>query len=85
VWYPLHPLYRKHDLSVVRTFGCRDLQYLELRGPEIRKAVCGWMVDPDLCGQMTCGLLPTADLPSLLELARWLREQAIAGLSWESR
>ena len=85
MWYPLHPLYRKHDFSVVRTFGCRDLRYLELRGPEIRKAVPGWMVDPDLCGHMTSGLLPAVDVPSLLELARWLREQAIADLSCESR
>jgi hypothetical protein len=65
-------------------FGCRGLQYLELRCAEIRKAVPGWMLDPDFCGQMTCGLLPTVDLPSLLELARWLREQATADLSGES-
>jgi hypothetical protein len=79
----LHPLYRKHEFSVVRTFGCRDLQYLELRCVEIRKAVPVWMVDRDLCAQMACGLLPTVDLPSLLELARWLRERVIADLSCE--
>ena len=83
MWYPLHPLYRKHEFSVVRTFGCRDLQYLELRCLEVRKAVPGWMVDPDLCGRMTCGVLPTVDLASLLELARWLRGQAIGDLSCE--
>jgi hypothetical protein len=42
------------------------------------------MVDADLCDQMTCGLLPAADLSSLLELVRWLDEQAIADLQGKS-
>jgi hypothetical protein len=32
------------------------------------------MVDADFCGQMTCGLQPTTDLPTLLELTHWLEE-----------
>jgi hypothetical protein len=38
------------------------------------------MVDADLCGQMTCGLQPAADLPTLLELVRWLKEHPLADL-----
>jgi hypothetical protein len=38
------------------------------------------MVDADLCGQMTCGLQPAADLATLLELVRWLEEHPTAGL-----
>jgi hypothetical protein len=64
----------------MRKFGCRGVQYLDLHCPEIRQAVPDWMVDADLCGQMTCGLLPAADLPSLLELVRWLNEQTVPDL-----
>ena len=74
VWYPFHPFFGKHDFSVMRRFGCRDVEYLDLRCPEVRQAVPSWMVDADLCGQMTCGLQPTTDLPTLLELVRWLEE-----------
>ena len=38
------------------------------------------MVDADLCGQMTCGLQPAADLAALLELVRWLEEHPTADL-----
>ena len=31
VWYPFHPLYRTHDLSVVRKFGCYDVEYVRTR------------------------------------------------------
>jgi len=80
VLYVFHPFYRKHDFSVMRKFGCRGVEYLDLQGPEIRLAVPAWMVDIDLCGQMTCGLQPAADLPTLLELVHWLKEHPLAGL-----
>ena len=73
VWYPFHPFFRKHDFCVVRKFGCRDVEYLDLRSAEVRQAVPAWMVDADRCGQMTCGLQPAVDLPTLLELVRWLK------------
>jgi hypothetical protein len=38
------------------------------------------MVDANLCRQMTCGLQPTADLSTLLELVRWLEEHPTADL-----
>jgi hypothetical protein len=53
---------------------------LDLHCPEIRQAVPAWMVDADFCGQMTCGLQPAADLSTLLELARWLKEHPLADL-----
>ena len=80
VWYPFHPLFRRYDFSVVRRVGCRDVEYLDLRCPEVRQAVPSWMVDADLCRQMTCGLQPAADLSTLLELVRWLDEDPTAGL-----
>ena len=80
VWYPFHPFFRKYDFSVMRKFGCRDVEYLDLRCPEYRQAVPSWAVDADLCGQMTCGLQPAADLPTLLELVRWLEEHPTADL-----
>ena len=64
----------------MRKFGCRDVEYLDLHCPEIRQGVPAWMVDADLCGQMTCGLQPAADLPTLLELVRWLKEHPLADL-----
>ena len=80
VWYPFHPFFRKHDFCVMRKFGCRDVEYLDLRCPDVRQAVPSWMVDADLCGQMTCGLRPAANLPTLLELVRWLKEHPTADL-----
>jgi hypothetical protein len=59
---------------VVRRFGCRNVEYLDLCGPDWRQAVPAWMVDRDRCAQMTCGLQPAADLAALLELARWLEQ-----------
>jgi hypothetical protein len=38
------------------------------------------MVDADLCAQMTCGLLPAVDLPTLIELVRWMEQHPIADL-----
>lgn len=64
----------------MRKFGCRDVEYLDLRGPEQRQAVPSWAVDADLCRQMTCGLQPAADVPALLELVRWLKEHPAADL-----
>jgi hypothetical protein len=80
VWYPFHPFFREHDFCVMRKFGCGGVEYLDLRGSEVRQAVPAWMVDADRCGQMTCGLQPAVGLPTLLELARWLKEQPAAGL-----
>jgi hypothetical protein len=74
VWYPFHPLYRTHDLSVVRKFGCHDVEYVQLAAPE-RQAVPAWMLDQERCAQMTIGLEPTVDLAALLRLADWLQAQ----------
>jgi hypothetical protein len=64
----------------MRKFGCRDVEYLDLHCAEVRQAVPSWMVDADLCSQMTCGLQPATDLPALLELVGWLKEHPIADL-----
>jgi hypothetical protein len=80
VWYPFHRFFRKHDFRVMRKFGCRDVEYLDLQCPEVRQAVPSWMLDADLCGQMTCGLQPAVDLPTLLELVRWLKQHPTADL-----
>ena len=72
VWYPFHPFFRKHDFSVMRKFGFRDVEYLDLCNTNVRQSVPSWMVDADLCEQMTCGLQPAASLPTLLELVRWI-------------
>jgi hypothetical protein len=80
VWYPFHPFFNKHDFSVMRRFGCRNTEYLDLQAPGIRQAVPSWMVDADLCGQMTCGLQPAVDLSTLLELVRWLETHSAADL-----
>jgi len=69
-----------HDFSVMRKFGCGNVEYLDLRSPEVRQGVPAWMIDADLCAQMTCGLQPAADLPALLELCRWLEVHPIADL-----
>jgi hypothetical protein len=61
-------------------FGCRGVEYLDLRCPAVRQAVPSWMVDRDLCAQMTCGLQPAADLATLLELVRWLESHLPADL-----
>ena len=76
VWYPYHPLYGVHDLSVVREFGCWDVQYVELAAQK-RQAIPAWMLDQERCAQMTCGLQPTVDLAALLELANWLQAQGL--------
>jgi hypothetical protein len=73
VYYSFHPLLSKQDLSVLRRFGAGDSEYLELHGSEVRQVVPAWMLDLDRCTEMTCGLQPTADLASLLDLAHWLR------------
>jgi len=64
----------------MRKLGCGDQEYLDLECPEVRQAVPSWMVDADLCGQMTCGLQPAVDLTTLLELVRWLEEHPTEGL-----
>ena len=74
VWYPFHPLYRTRDLSVLRTFGCYDVEYVQLAAPG-RQAVPAWMLDQELPAQMTIGLQPTADMAALLRLADWLHAQ----------
>jgi len=76
VWYPYHPFYGIHDLSVVREFGCGDVKYVELAARE-RQAVPAWMLDQDRCAQMTYGLQPAADLAVLLELTDWLQAQGL--------
>ena len=48
--------------------------------PKSGRPFPSWMVDADLCRQMTCGLQPAADLSTLLELVRWLDEDPTAGL-----
>ncbi len=73
MWYAFHPLLGKQDLSVLRKFGSGDAEYLELKGAQVRQVIPAWMLDPDRCAQMTFGLQPTADVASLVELARWLR------------
>ncbi len=67
-------------MSVVRKFGCGDAEYLDLSNSDVRQAVPAWMVDADFCGQMTCGLLPAADLPALLELVRWIEQHPLPDL-----
>ena len=74
VWYPFHPLYRTPDLSVVRKFGCYDVEYVQLAAPE-RQAVPAWMLDQERAAQMTIGLQPTVDMAALLRLAEWLQAQ----------
>ena len=74
VWYAFHPLYRAPDLSVVRKFGCYDVEYVQLAAPE-RQAVPAWMLDQERCAQMTIGLQPVADMAALLRLAEWLQAQ----------
>jgi hypothetical protein len=74
VWYVFHPLYRTPDLSVVRKFGCHDVEYVQFAAPE-RQAVPAWMLDEERCAQMTIGLQPTVDLAALLRLADWLQAQ----------
>jgi hypothetical protein len=74
VWYVFHPLYRAPDLSVVRKFGCHEVEYVQLGAPE-RQAVPAWMLDEERCAQMTIGLQPTVDLAALLRLADWLQAQ----------
>ncbi len=74
VWYPFHPLYRTPDLSVVRKFGCYDVEYVQLAAPE-RQAVPAWMLDQERCAQMTIGLQPAVDMAALLRLAEWLQAQ----------
>ena len=61
-------------------FGCRGVEYLDLRCPSVRQAVPAWMIDRELCEQMTCGLQPAADLAALLELLRWLESDLPADL-----
>jgi len=80
VCYPLHPFFGKHDFSVMRRFGCRGIEYLDLCDSKIRRVVPSWMVDADLCAQMTCGLQPAADLPTLLEVVRWIEQHPIGDL-----
>jgi hypothetical protein len=63
------------DWSFVRHFGCRDVEYVEIQGPQARQAVPAWMLDEERCAQMTCGLQPAVDLATLLDLADWLRVQ----------
>jgi len=64
----------------MRKFGCRDVEYLDLCSSEVRQAVPSWMVDSDLCRQMTCGLQPAVDLPTLLELVRWMEHHPTTDL-----
>jgi len=66
-----------HDLSVVRNFGFRDVEYVELDAPKARQAVPAWMLDQERCAQMTCGLQPAVDLAALLDLADWLQAQGL--------
>jgi hypothetical protein len=76
VWYPFHPLYGTHDLSVVRAFGTGGVEYAELAAQQ-RQVVPAWMLDQDRCAQMTLGLQPACDLAALLTLAGWLQAQGL--------
>ena len=60
------------DLGVSRV-GSAEVEYLEIQSADGRQCVPAWMLDADCCAQMTCGLQPTVDLSSLMELADWLR------------
>ena len=64
----------------MRRAGCRDVEYLDLCCAEVRRAVPVWMVDADLCRQMTCSLQPAVDLSTLLELVGWLDEDRVPAL-----
>ena len=48
VWYPFHPLYGTHDLSVVRVLGAGGVEYAELAAQQ-RQVVPSWMLDQDRC------------------------------------
>jgi hypothetical protein len=76
VWYPYHPLYGFHNLSILRESGYRDVHYVELAARE-RLVVPSWVLDQERCEQMTFGLQPAVDLATLVELADWLREQSL--------
>ena len=80
VFYPFHPFCGQRSFSVLRRYGCGAEEHLELLGSDVRQVVPTWMVDADVCRQMTCGLQPAADLPSLLELIRWLENHPTADL-----
>jgi hypothetical protein len=73
VWYPYHPLCGKQNLSILRRVGSPEVEYLEIHSADGRQCVPAWMLDADCCAQMTCGLQPTVDLSSLMEVADWLR------------
>lgn len=64
----------------MRKFGCGNVEYLDLRSADVRQGVPSWMVDHDLCDQMTCGVQPAADLNALLELVCWLEAHPHADL-----
>ncbi len=73
VHYPSHPHIGQDSLPVVRRTGSRRVEYIEVRRDRDRPAVPVWMIDPQHCAQMTCGLLPACAWASLLQLAHWLR------------
>ncbi len=77
VWYPFHPQYNKHKLVVVRRFDCHCVDYLELSGPDGRQAIPVWMVEQDRCREMTCGLVPAANLAALIELLHWMNHHPV--------
>jgi hypothetical protein len=77
VWYPYHPFYGADNLRIVRHFGLREVEYVELHGPKGRQAVPVWALDQDCCAQMTCGLQPAVDLATLLDLADWVKAQGL--------
>ena len=77
VWYPFHHFYQIGGLSVVRSFGCHNVEYVELMAPTARQAVPAWMLDQERCAQMTCGLQPAVDLMTLLDLADWVHAQGL--------
>ena len=73
VCYPVHTLFGKQNLSILRRAGSAEAEYLEIQSAEGRQFVPAWMLDADCCAQMTCGLQPTVDLSALLQLADFLR------------
>ena len=72
VFYPLHPLFGRDDLSIRRRLGTGRVEQIEIDTKARRQFVPSWMANQDVCGYLSISSEAYCSVPALLELAALL-------------
>ena len=72
VFYSLHPLFGRDDLSIRRRLGTGRVEQIEIDTKARRQFVPTWMTNQDACGQLSISSEAFCSVPSLLELVALL-------------